>query len=439
MLPALVVTALNVVATMAMPWVGFATTAITVLWVLTRHRWPMLQRLVIAAVLTMPLYMVPIIPGLHSIASWTTVFLIVMTFHAATKMRGLSPVAFIALVFIIPLTLLTNLAGPDPAGGWYYSVQVLLMVVPLVLVFGARAELADQIDAAGRQRLLHVLSGTVCAMGVGVIAQWGLYTYAGTIIGSISVFANRVTFDLTISAYSVLSGLLGVGFVLALSLFRGGKPFIASLLIAVTGIAIVLNSSRTGLAAGLAVFLLALMFPGRGVRAGRIRLLIVPGALFAAWVIEQYLESSRGQSMGNVLDDNGRFDLLGEAFALLFADLPTALLGVGYAGDLEVMAPHNFAVETMLRSGLVASFWILVLLLGLLGHLWGAQWQYPVWALLLASMFFTGMYAVKAAPVIVMVMVLLQASELRHRPEVMVTASPAQKRPAGRHSSSPHP
>lgn len=409
---ALIATLVNVTGYMAQPWVGFVTTMVTVVYVLARSRWPYLQRLVACALLTMPMYMVPMIPGLHFIASWTTLFLVALTLYTGAKMQRMPAGTFFALFLITSLTAFTYMTRPDTAGGAYYTVQVLLFVFPAVFVFTAREALADQADEHGRRRLINVLGGVLGGMSAGVITQWAAYTFAARPIGSISEFYNRVTFDLTISAYSVLSGILAVGFVVALMLLRRGQPFAAVLLVALTGTGILLNTARTGLAAGLAVLLIALIFPGSGIRAGRVRWLLVPGGLFAWWLVDKFADSSRGQTLGNVLDDNGRYELIDLAFQQLSSDPINLLVGVGYAST-EDMAPHNFAAETLLRSGAIVSFVLLIMLLRLIAYLWGTQWQYPLWVLLAASMFFNGTYAVKAAPIIIIAMVLMRASELR--------------------------
>ncbi|MCT1364399.1 MULTISPECIES: O-antigen ligase [unclassified Microbacterium] len=396
----------NIMAYLASPAAGFATVIVSLLIVGLRPRRTPLEKLLAMLVLTMPLYALPILPGLHHVASWTTVLLLVLMVMVVPQIRRFSPLLAVALFTVLAFSILTGLSSADGAEGWYYIAQFLMFVVPAILVYEARGWTAATLGRDAVDRLLGVLASTQLAIAVGVIAQWQLHSRWGVSLGSISFFVERVTYDLTVSAYSVLSGLLAIGIVLTPTLWRRGRWKMAIVLAVVSSFAIVVNSSRTGIIVGAAILGLAILFPPKGARRFGARLAIIPAGILAWWMYNLYATSARGRE--GFFDDNGRFETFQHAWEVMTASDINLLLGVGYA-DYEGTAPHNFLVETLVSSGIIVSAMIFALIVGLLIYLRGTEWQYPIWALLASSMLYAGFYAVKAAAVIAVLMLALRS------------------------------
>lgn len=398
----------NILAYLTSPMAGFVTVSISLIAISQRRGRTTLEKLLTMLVSTMPLYMTPILPGLHHIASWTTVLLVATSIAAVRHIRRMSPFFVIAILIIVAVSALSVVANSEGADGWYYFAQFLLFTIPLILVYETRGWIGETLDTAAVNRLLGWLAATQLAMALGVIVQWQLHSRLGVSIGSISFFVERVTYDLTVPAYSVLSGLLSVGIALAPTLWRHGRPAMAIILAVVSAAAIVANSSRTGIVVGAVVLGLAILFPPATARKFGARLAIIPAGALAWWMYNLYESSARGAVSADFLDDNGRLDTIQHAFHLLASDVEVALWGVGYA-DYEGVLPHNFAVETLVSSGYIVGSFVFMMIVGLLWHLRRSDWQYPVWALLGASMFFAGFYAVKAAIVVAILMVAMRA------------------------------
>ncbi|MFJ2506339.1 hypothetical protein [Microbacterium sp. NPDC087592] len=414
----------SIMAYLVAPPAGVFVVVCTIVFVAAKKGRTKLEKTLTLLVLTMPLYMLPVIPGLHHIASWTTILTLALIGLLAANLRRFSPIMAILLLILVSFSVLTGMSTAEGIEGWYYLVTFLLLVVPIVLVYEARDWVREQLDADSVNRLLTTLAGVQLALAVGVLIQWQVHTRLGIIIGEIGFFNVRVTYDLTISAYSVLSGLLAVGIVLAPTLWRRGRWKMAILLAAVSGFAIVINSSRTGLVVGVAVLGLSLLFPPRGVRRIGARLAIIPAAGLAWWLFDSYESSARGSMATGLFDENGRFETFDRAFRQLFANDMTAIIGLGYA-DYKGVPPHNFIVETMASSGVVTAAIVVLLAAGMLIYLRGSEWQYPVWALLGSSMLFSGFYAVKGAMVIAVLMIAFRAAE-----SAVNTEGPQAHRPA---------
>ncbi|WP_372468635.1 O-antigen ligase family protein [Microbacterium maritypicum] len=398
----------NIVAYLAAPPAGFATVVVTMVIVGVRRGRSRLEKLLTMLVLTMPLYALPVLPGLHHVASWTTLLLVALLVMVIPHITRMSPVILVALFIIVAFSILTGLSSGDGADGWYYIAQFLMFTVPAVIVYEARSWIRATLDKDAANRLLSTLASTQLALAIGVLVQWQLHSRLGISLGSISFFAERVTYDLTVSAYSVLSGLLAIGIVLAPTLWRRGRWKMAVILAVVSSFAIVVNSSRTGIIVGAVVLGLAILFPPKGARRFGARLAIVPAGILAWWMYDLYAGSVRGRE--GFLDDNGRFETFRNAFDRMMATDENFLLGVGYA-DYEGVAPHNFVVETLVSSGVIVSAVVFALIVGLLVYLRQSEWQYSIWALLGASMLFAGFYAVKAAAVIAVLMLALRAAD----------------------------
>lgn len=398
----------NLAAYLVSPLAGFGTVALTLAIIGLRRGCSRLEKVLTMLVLTMPLYALPLLPGLHHVASWTTLLLLTLVVMVIPRIQRLSPPIFVLLFILVAFSVLTGVSVADPSDGWYYLAQFLIFIIPAVLIYEARHWTREVVDTAAIGRLIGVLASTQLALAVGVIIQWLLDSRFGIALGSISFFAERVTYDLTLSAYSVLSGLLSIGIVLAPTLWRRGSWQMAVVLAVVSSFAIVINSSRTGIVVGVVVLGLAILFPPKGARRFGARLAIIPAGVLAWWMYSLYASSVRGDE--EFLDDNGRFESFRAAIENGMASDVSFLLGVGYA-DYEGLAPHNFFVETFVSSGAIVAAVVFALITGLLVYLRQSEWQYPIWALLGASMLFAGFYAVKAAVVIVVLMLVLRASE----------------------------
>lgn len=411
---ATLITLANIVAYLLAPEVGAVTIAVTLLGVAMRPRRGRLEKLLAALVLTLPLYMVPVWPGLHHFASWTTILLLLLTVASIASLRRLSPLTLLLILVITTFSILTGLSTDDGTEGWYYLAQFLLFVIPPALLYEAREWVSTTLDTAAVTRLFALLTSVLFATSLGVLVQWQLHTRLGITSGNISFFLQRVTYDLTIPAYSVLSGILALGIALAPTLWRSGRWKMAIVLAVTSAFAIVINSSRTGLVVGLIVLGAALLLPPRGARRFGARLMIIPAAVLGWWLLDYFIASAnRGTTAQVLLDDNGRFDTFRRAFNMLFSNETTQLVGLGYA-NYPGIPPHNFVVETMASSGLVVATCVGLMALGLLVFLRGSEWQYAVWSLLGASMLFSGFYAVKAAVIVVILMIAFRSVDLRN-------------------------
>lgn len=311
---------------------------------------------------------------------------------------------------IVSFTVATHVLNGGGAEGAYFVAQILLFVLPVAVVYSSRTWVVTAIDRDTTLRLLHAISGTVMACGFGVFVQAIIHRSTGVVVGSVSSFADRFSYDLTVNAYSVLSVILAVGLVLGPILVRRGYWAQGLTLAVVSGGAILVNTSRSGLLVGSAVLLISLAVPVRGVSRILPRLAIIPGAIFAYWMFSLYSESNRG--VADFLDDNGRFKTFEDALAAIGTDPASLLMGKGYNPTAYVgTLPHNFLLETLLSSGMIVLIAVLVLIIGLWRFLAQSEWKYPFYIFLAGGMLFAGFYAVKAAVIVTILMIVFRAAD----------------------------
>lgn len=392
------------------PVMGAAVTLGTVGYVSFKKGVRPLEKLIYLGVVTLPLYMTPVIPGLPPLFSWTTLFLICASGLVLTRQKVLSTTLIFGMFLLVGATSINSIESQQPAE-FYYFVQIVLFIIPPVIFLEARRILPFELSTDFTQRALGTLAGTVIAMGVGVLIQWIAYNQLGLKLGYISLFKARTTFDLLIPAYSVLSGILSIGMVLGPIVWRRKSVLVGSILVVLSGVAILINSSRTGLAAGAVSLLLIILFPPRGVTKTSSRLAIIPAAGILYFFFQKMLNSSRFKSAG-VLDANGRYETFEAGKDLLHGKIEHVLFGVGYS-DYPTIPPHNFMLETLVCSGLISAVVIFWYVGKICWELRGTDWFFPLLSLLLSSLLFSGFYGVKAFPIVAIVCIAMKAYEDR--------------------------
>ena len=425
-----IVVLVNLTGYMVNPTLGFATTMVTVLFVFVRARGSQFEKLLTLLIMTMPLYGLPMFSGIHHAFSWTTLLLLALSVYAAAHMQRVAPAVCVPLVVIAALTVATHIFNGSGTEGIYYIAQVLLFVLPASIVYLSRDWIVTVVGSHAIPRLLNTLAATLMACGLGVFLQVIVHRTTEVTIGSVSFFANRISYDLTLNAFSVLSVILAIGFVIVPVLIRRGSWLQGLALAAVSGGAILLNTSRSGLFVGLLVLLVSLLFPAGGGKQMLLRLVFFPAAIFAYWLYALYSGSGRG--VQDFFDDNGRFETFAHALTTLATNPITLFFGAGYnSSAYAAMSPHNFLIESLLRSGLIVFLAVFILIAGLLRYLWRTEWQYPVWVLLAGGMLFAGFYAVKAAVVVAIVMLVLRAADSARLQGTRHALAPV--RPSGDH------
>ncbi|QNP93887.1 O-antigen ligase family protein [Corynebacterium wankanglinii] len=304
------------------------------------------------------------------------------------------------VVFVLG-TVVTTLQSNGGVREVYYSTQIALLILPPSVALIARKHRESLVTRGEQDHLLFAVAGAIAASGTAVVVQWLLATRFGLSLGHIAFFQNRVSYDLLIPAYSALSALLSIGLPLGPVLWRTGRKLAAVTLPVLSGISIVINSSRTGFVAGAIGLAIILLFPPRGVnRVGNV-LLLIPASAFVIWLFNKVTDSSRFKS-ASLWSANGRFETYTAGYELWTQYPRYFLFGRGYA-NYPTMPPHNFFLETLVCSGLIVALAVAVVFVRFIWFTWGTSWCYLIATYLTAGMFFSGFYNFKPLAILLII------------------------------------
>ncbi|MBA1838400.1 hypothetical protein GC584_10990 [Corynebacterium sp. zg912] len=383
------------------PYAGFSVfCAITAMIHLRADGSPLYRNLKLLAI-SMPLFMAPVLPGLPVMGSWTSLFLVVVAVQLARRRFDFGALDLYLLVVFVLGTVVTTLQSNGGVREVYYSTQIALLILPPSVALIARKHRESLVTRGEQDHLLFAVAGAIAASGTAVVVQWLLATRFGLSLGHIAFFQNRVSYDLLIPAYSALSALLSIGLPLGPVLWRTGRKLAAVTLPVLSGISIVINSSRTGFVAGAIGLAIILLFPPRGVnRVGNV-LLLIPASAFVIWLFNKVTDSSRFKS-ASLWSANGRFETYTAGYELWTQYPRYFLFGRGYA-NYPTMPPHNFFLETLVCSGLIVALAVAVVFVRFIWFTWGTSWCYLIATYLTAGMFFSGFYNFKPLAILLII------------------------------------
>lgn len=370
-----------------------------------------LERALSFLLFTLPVSMIPVVEDIPPLFSWASVGLVVSTLLLVKHRNPVSLFrTYIFFLYILASTITITLSF----GGVlevYYTIQVLLFFLPILFAIQASEALSDLFSKKTGDRLLIRLSAVLMTLNLSVLVQWQTYIRLGVKIGEVDFFGSRITYDSLVPAYSVLSSILAIGLPLGPILWNRGQKNLGLILPVFSVAAIVINSSRTGLVAGfLGLMLLFLFSPSASIKFST--KISVLAFFFAAVVVNaslSFLSNFRG---GNFFADNGRFDTFEDGLRLIGSSVFRFLFGVGYA-DYPTTPPHNFVIESLVCSGLVATVIFCIWLASMFLRLRRSEWLYLPLTILIGGQLYSGFYNVKAFTIVSIVAIAIYRSSLR--------------------------
>lgn len=286
-------------------------------------------------------------------------------------------------------------------------IQEWIIVIPICLFYahiGTRRDNQKIVKIVEQWRDIYLVMATAVAVGVlyqYVMARWSIN------LGFSTHFAERITYDLTFTGYSVLSILLGGSIVLAVNKLISKFDFVQFGVLILCTIACAINSSRTGLFAAAVIVATQLLLEFKeGVNVRKLMLLF--GVLVIAIVSVFVLISNRKslENMG-ILNSNGRAELLEEGGKLLLSNMKVLLVGLGAAHTGE----HNMFLEFSLANGLIPGMMFVTFIFVLLIRTRKSSMRYLAWHLILAQQFVTDFFA---TTFLLPILILLLAGNIKY-------------------------
>ncbi len=330
--------------------------------------------------------------------SWYNVVLPLLLIAEIKENRYISKGATFFLMFSVLFLFLGAIASNDLTDSFKEMIQFLMMLVPLSLFIAHKESAVMLYDDLEDLINLYIISSFATA--IAMILQFITHTFLNLdigIIGYSGITKGRVSFFCLFRGASVLPIYMGSGLLFLIIKIMNGKKIKFSLLISVTiFIAMVLNSSRSGMVA-LVIISLLYMLKNMIVNIINHRISIIPVFFILAILVGAYSGSVYLSNLRSIkiLDNNGRIDVLEYGLHVWTYSQKNILLGEGYSGGLWVgqTSPHNMLVQTLAENGVLL---FTVLLIGLIWYIkknWKNDYVYVVFYLLLCGMLITEFYA----------------------------------------------
>ena len=306
-------------------------------------------------VLALPMGYIGILgPSVHQLFSWYNLFLVFFLGSLFKRWRSrfiMKKSVLLCLSMILVLMIIRNLIGNDVLSAFTEIAQVVIFLLPICLISDNTKRLnytKEEVDEL-YGHLLISCSATAVATLMQVSAhrmmkiRLGLMTFQGN---------GRVSYNCLFRGASILPIFLGIGFLYCLINILNKKIERKYLFFSFfIFIAMVLSSSRAGLAAMLGVSVL--IFVRKVTTSLNVKTIFFAAIMIVAGVLAiSYILTSRSALTG-FLDSNHRERTIENGMQIWTRNMGTLLVGAGYASPVwkGIVKPHNFVIQTLAQNG----------------------------------------------------------------------------------------
>ena len=329
---------------------------------------------------------------MHHAFSWYMIVLVLFTiylFHIFIKERKrIQLTGLLSIIIMFFLLIVSNLNSNNFLVAITEITQMFTVILPIYLYINISKKQDVRADDC-----IKLLSHVISATSICVIFQYFMYKLSGISLGYITVFNNRITFDLLFKGYSVLSVFIGIGIVINIVAMIKKFNIMVLFKIIVHVIAIIVNSSRTGLYSAVVVTFLIIVSYIINSKKIKISIILTVPLVFVLGIL--FLMKYSRYNISSFMYDNGRIENLFDGINVLVSSAKNFLLGAGFskADYGEVMSTHNFIIGTLMNAGVIVSLIIFGFVLYILKKYKHSNCIYICWHILLSSMFITSFFA----------------------------------------------
>lgn len=302
---------------------------------------------------------------MHQVLSWYNLFLLILMYQLLVSAK-IKKGCIVFLSAIIVCLLGTTMCSNNISEALIECIQIIMMVAPIALLY--KSDSVHQYKQNEIKGLMDLYATVSFLSAIALIVQFVAFKYAATSIGIIEHSNRRVSYFLLFRGPSIPI-YLGTGLMKYLYDMLYKKIYLKSLAVSIViCIAIVLNSSRSGVFAVLVVAgYSVLMFTTKKIVQGKLSLkpiIVTVGVCLVGFFGISYVLRLRSISF---FDDNGRFELMKQGIQIWLHDPINFVFGEGFSGGLwnEGLSPHNMIIQTISECGLAFA---LIVFLGLLRY-----------------------------------------------------------------------
>lgn len=351
-------------------------------------------------ILSLPLYSLSIIGDrINHAFSWILIMLLILAINNIAliikKKQSINKENFVLLLLGITILVLGNIRT-YPIYGLIEIGQVLMMIIPIITTYMCKDMIIKQIEKKDFKRIIIEIEDVITATAICTIIQCIMYYLFNISLGKISIYPNRIIFDLFFKAYSVLSLFIGIGIVIAVvriiqSIKEKKIDFTQIIRITIFITAIVINSSRTGIMSAIITTLIIINSKNIKIESRKKRITNLIFIIIA--IVSIVLISLTRKDMNNIFSDNERNKTYIYGLNLITQNPINLLLGNGLSTkNYEYTMPHNFILETLTTSGIVVTALVILYFTKLLLYIKNTNYRFIVYCILIGSMFITCFY-----------------------------------------------
>ncbi len=351
-------------------------------------------------ILSLPLYSLSIIGDkLNHAFSWTLIMLLILSIYnlilIIKERKKINIKDLILFLLGLALLLISNTRS-FPIYGILEVGQVLMMIIPIVTTYMCKDLIAKKINKKEFNNYILKIEDIITGTAICTMVQCILYSTLNIHLGKISIYTNRIVFDLFFKAYSVLSLFISIGIVIAIielisSLKKRKINYDQIIRIIIFIIAIVLNSSRTGLIAGIITTFIIINSKHINLESKKKKKLNL--IFIALAILGISLISLTRKDMSNIFSDNERKKTYIYGISLITKSPINTLLGNGLSTkNYDHIMPHNFILETLTTSGIFVTTLVCIYLTKFLLYIKTTNYRFIIYCILIGSMFITCFY-----------------------------------------------
>ncbi|MFD4817509.1 O-antigen ligase family protein, partial [Peribacillus butanolivorans] len=315
-------------------------------------------------------------------------YIVIIFINAIYKNYRINIFVFLIVIFSIVFLIIGVFISLDSLESFKNTLNLILFILVILATF-LYVDNNSMIKKEEIDNYINMYISVCISLAIGLFFQYlALYTF-NLELGEIFTFSERTIFNLYFIPKSTLSAFVCSGaIILLIRLYKNFKIrnfFVFSLLL----FANIINTSRTGLVVLILVFTLYVIMNTKYIFKNYKTFLLIFILIFSFVGAAELLLESRTTT--DLLDDNGRFDLIINSKDVLKDNL---ILGIGSSwADLHkhgiTMEIHNFVIQYILQMGIIVTISLLALLFYILKKLRYSEYFYVVLYICLAGTFYT--------------------------------------------------
>lgn len=405
---------------MLYPTLGFILSLLLYIFFLFQKENTFEEKIINCLIVSSPFYAISIIGyKLPHIISFTYIFLLVLILYIVLNIiRRKYPfpkkTCYISIVVLILLIIGSVFFEEKKIEGLFRVFQTLTILIPPLLVYEEKEHIAKNVRHFQIEKFLELIDNSIIAVSISIVIQYILFHYFGNSIGVIYQYPNRIIFNSIFSAASIITVFLGNGVILNYKRLLDKVSIGKILKIALYLLAILLNTSRTGIAG---IFIVCTMITIESFikeKKFRNKKFILSIVFILILIIYVFIFSFYGRKeLNNIFSLNGRLFTYSYGISKIFSSAKSFLIGNGLVitNYSDGQLPHNFILETLLEMGIINLIIMLILLYKLLKYLNKSRCKYIIWNILICCMFITGFHSIPLYTIYIVLSIICETTE----------------------------